>query len=185
MTFEHKTAITQPRNRNAANCTCNSVAPLCIRLYVRCYPSLSPFFKVSTGPLGAWCMGHRYTDTAVGGWVSPCAVSPLVVCSPRGVWGLCPLRSSENALFAMNLSPHAKPTSGCSAPAPSWQSAAVRPGTTLSDSAPGRPPATIRHSAVKTVHGLCPRVDGRHIDHRSNGAQRCKESAAITLQLYR
>ena len=36
----------------------------------------------------------------------PCGVSP------RCVWGLCPLRSSDDA-FAMNLSPHAEPSSGC------------------------------------------------------------------------
>jgi len=63
----------------------------------------------------------------------PCGVSP------RGVWGLCPLRSSDDA-FSMMMSPHAEPTSGCSAPDSGWQSAAARPGTTLSVLAPGRPP---------------------------------------------
>jgi len=63
----------------------------------------------------------------------PCGVSP------RGVWGLCPLRSSDDAFFMM-MSPHAEPTPGCSAPDSGWQSAAARPGTTLSAPAPGRPP---------------------------------------------
>jgi len=40
----------------------------------------------------------------------------------------------------MMMSPHAEPTSGCSAPDSGWQSAAARPGTTLSVPAPGRPP---------------------------------------------
>jgi len=40
----------------------------------------------------------------------------------------------------MMMSPHAEPTAGCSEPDSSWQSAAARPGTTLSVPAPGRPP---------------------------------------------
>jgi len=40
----------------------------------------------------------------------------------------------------MILSPHPEPTSGCSEPDSGWQSAAARPGTTLSVPAPGRPP---------------------------------------------
>ena len=63
----------------------------------------------------------------------PCGVSP------RGVWGLCPLWSSDDA-FSMILSLHPEPTSGCSEPDSGWQSAAARPGTTLSVPAPGRPP---------------------------------------------
>jgi len=39
----------------------------------------------------------------VGGWVSPCGVSPLVVFPPRGVWGLCPLRSSDDAVSMLSL----------------------------------------------------------------------------------
>jgi len=60
--------------------------------------------------------------------------------SPRGVWGLCPLRSSDDAV-SMILLPHPEPTSGCcSEPDSGWQSAAARPGTTLSVPTPGRPP---------------------------------------------
>jgi len=68
----------------------------------------------------------------------PCGVSP------RGVWGLCPLRSSDDAV-SMILSPHPEPTSGCSEPDSGWQSAAARPGTTLSVPAPGRPPDHHQH----------------------------------------
>ena len=73
------------------------------------------------------------------GGVPPCAVFPPYGVSPRGVWGLCPLRSSDDA-FSMILSPHPEPTSGYSRPDSDWQSAAARPGTTLSVPAPGRPP---------------------------------------------
>jgi len=66
----------------------------------------------------------------------PCGVSP------RGVWGLCPLRSSDDAV-SMILSPHPEPTPGCSEPDSGWQSAAARPGTTLSVPAPGRPSSYI------------------------------------------
>ena len=76
---------------------------------------------------------YYYYTYVVGGWVSPCGVSP------RGVWGLSPLRSSDNA-FSMILSPHPEPTSGCSEPDSGWQSASARPGTTLSVPAPGQPP---------------------------------------------
>jgi len=76
---------------------------------------------------------YYYYTYVVGGWVSPCGVSP------RGVWGLCPLRSFDDAV-SMILSPHPEPTSGCSEPDSGWQSAAARPGTTLFVPAPGRPP---------------------------------------------
>jgi len=76
--------------------------------------------------------------STVGGWVSPCAVSPLVVFPPGGVCRLCPLRSSDDV--SMIPSPHPEPTSGCSEPDSGWQSAAARPGTTLSVPTPGRSP---------------------------------------------
>jgi len=67
-----------------------------------------------------------------------CCFLPCGIC-PRGVWGLCPLRSSDDAV-SMIPSPHPEPTSGCSEPDSGWQSAAARPSTTLSVPAPGRPP---------------------------------------------
>jgi len=74
----------------------------------------------------------------VGGWGSPVCCFPPCGVPPRGVWGLCPLRSSVDA-FSM-MPPRPLPTAGCSEPDSSWQSAAARPGTTLSVPAPGRPP---------------------------------------------
>jgi len=81
----------------------------------------------------------------------PCGVSP------RGVWGLCPLRSSDDA-FSMMMSPHAEPTSGCSAPDSGWQSAAARPGTTLSVPAPGRPPGHHQDASSMVIAGATART---------------------------
>jgi len=91
-----------------------------------------------TGVYPPPCIGQN-TTLPVGGWGSPVCCFPPCGVSPRGVWGLCPLRSSDDA-FSMMMSPRAEPTSGCSEPDSSWQSAAARPGTTLSVPAPGRPP---------------------------------------------
>jgi len=81
----------------------------------------------------------------------PRVLFPPLWCFPPGVWGLCPLRSSDDA-FSMMMSPHAEPTSGCSAPDSGWQSAAARPGTTLSVPAPGRPPGH-RHTSSSPSAG--------------------------------
>jgi len=111
----------------------------------------------------------------VGG--SPVCCFPPCGVSPRGVWGLCPLRSSDDA-FSIVMSPHPEPTSSsgcsCSEPDSGWQSAAARSGTTLSVPAPGRPPGH-RHgySSVSQIRTYEYDTD-RYVVVHSSSSMVCK-----------
>ena len=117
----------------------------------------------------------------VDGWVSPCGVSLLVV-FPPGVFGGC-APSGLPTMLSIMMSPHAEPTSGCSAPDSGWQSAAARPRTTLSVPAPGRPPghrhasgawpATAEQCSTQNDQGLpTPRAGSEYEDDlRGRGAK--------------
>jgi len=80
---------------------------------------------------------YKYTsiDMLAGGF--PRVLFPPLWCFPPGCLGAMPPPVFRRSMI---MSPHAEPTSGCSAPDSGWQSAAARPGTTLSVPAPGRPP---------------------------------------------
>jgi len=123
--------------------------PLCY-VYMYVYVCPSSGFRGLTGrdcgcgaaaadPL-CLCTYYRVIglSTLLAGGVPPCGVSPLVV-FPPAVFGGCAPSGLPTTLSIM-MSPRAEPTSGCSEPDSSWQSAAARPGTTLSVPAPGRPP---------------------------------------------
>jgi len=79
----------------------------------------------------------------VGGWVSPCAVSPLVVFPPPVCGGCAPLRSSDALVALLFMRPPVEP-SGVGTPDLGWQqsgrrgrAAAARTSTTPAETLAG------------------------------------------------
>ena len=92
----------------------------------------------------------------VGGWVSPCAVSPLVVFPPRGVRGLCPPAVFRPARSFAFMAPPVEP-SGVGTPDSGWQqtgrrgrAAAARISTTSAETLAGTQ-ASPRHLMIVGV----------------------------------